>query len=221
MNGTTAFTKKSTFRILYARYKDYLVPSVIIFVCIIVFFQFNLPQIQDTISLYNHVSDTSSRINIINSNINFASKLDDTTITKDLQTAVKALPQEKDFAGMLDAVSNAAVSSAVVLGDYSVSVGDVSGVAAQNTSSTLQIALSITGGIQDIERFLLSLKDQLPISNIIEVRIDNGVNSRVTLEFYYKPFPKIDFVPSVPLTDLSQKDKDLLNKYSSIATPSF
>lgn len=206
---------QTTARILYFRYKEFIVPVIVIFVCIVIVFQVIIPQIQQLFSLNDSIAATQNRIAVLEQNIATANQLDGAQLNSELQVATRALPSQKDFVGIVAAISNAAVSANVPLGDYSFQVGDI-GKAVVGQQTTVQITITIGGGISDVKRFLESLKKQLPLSDVSEVHVINSSLSSVNIVFYYKPTPQIQFQESSPLPVLSQSEKALLQSLSLV-----
>jgi hypothetical protein len=134
-----------------------------------------------------------------------------------LQLVNQALPSEKDFSGVLNAISSSALSANVILGDYAFEVGNLSDTQEKNTQ--LQIDLSINGGINDVKRFMAELRNQFPLSDITDIEISAN-RSILTAVFYYKPFPKVTFKEDDVLMPLSQKDQDVLQSLQQLKSSS-
>ena len=214
MNAPTPINQ-TTFRILYLRYKSYTVPVVVLIVCFFIFIGFIIPQMQSWFSLQSDITAEQNKIVTLNQNLTFASKLDPITLTHNLALASNAIPQSKDFERVLNAVSDAAVLSNVSLGDYSFAVGDLS-ISTVNQSN-LQIIVTINGGIADVQKYLLHLKSEFPLSEVTDVRV-NPTASTLTVIFYYKTIGKISFDDTLPLLPLSKKENDLLKNLQMLQT---
>lgn len=210
--------KQSTLRILYFRYKPYLIPFFVIFICAIIFIQVIIPQIQNTINLYTQLQNERKHIAIINQNISLAAKLDDAALTNSLQIVLKVLPQEKDFAGILNAITKAAGTANISLGDYNVQIGSLAKVPVSTAigagNNAIPITLTVNGTIPDVQRFLHALKNQLPLSDVKNVQMDKGKAVRITVGFYYQPFTNLTFNPTIPLANLSQKEQQVIDGYN-------
>ncbi|HEX8965384.1 MAG TPA: hypothetical protein VF820_03050 [Patescibacteria group bacterium] len=200
---------ETTFRILYFRFKPYLISTAVILVCIILFFQFIIPQIGQWFALRDQVIAEQQKIDVLNQNLNIITKINNATLDKDIQITAAALPSQKDFAAILDAVSNAATTANVSLGDYSFQVGNLSDTAV-GSQTNLQLILSIKGGITDVERFIQSLKTQVPLSDVTNVQINSASSSTLTTVFYFKPFPQFAFNSVTPLIGITAQDDQLI-----------
>ncbi len=200
---------ETTFRILYFRFKPYLISTGVVLICIILFFQFIIPQIGQWFSLRDQVIAEQQKIDVLNQNLSIITRINNATLDRDIQITATALPSNKDFAAILSAVSNAATTSNVSLGDYSFQVGSLSDTPTA-TQTTLQLVLSIKGGITDVERFIQSLKTQVPLSDVTSVQINSASSSTVTTVFYYKPFPQLSFNSTAPLIGVTAQDDQLV-----------
>lgn len=200
---------ETTFRILYFRYKPYYVSVGVILVCIVLFFQLIIPQVQQWFALRDEVIQEQQKVALLNQNLSIITKINNDSLDKDIQVVTAALPADKDFAAILNAVSNAATTSNVSLGDYSFQVGNLSAVVS-GSQTNLQLTLNIKGGIADAERLIQSLKTQLPLSEVTNVQINSANSSTITTVFYFKPFPQLAFNSSTPLIGITAQDDTLI-----------
>jgi len=195
---------QTTFRILYFKYKPYFISVGVMIVCLFVFLEVIIPQIQTWFSIRDQIAQEQQKLTVLNQNLSVITKIDAKTLDTDTQAVSTALPSNKDFAAVLGAISNAAIIANVGLGDYSFTVGNLSSVA--TADNNLQLTLTINGGIDDVRRFILALKSQLPLSDVTDVKINSVRSSTLIVVFYIKPFPKFTFSTSTPLVGISGQD---------------
>ncbi len=184
----------SQFLIYYYRYKESIWFSLgviggifLISISLIIFIVF--PQIQSWFSLQSEVDATQSRIDVLKSNQNLLNSTSDTLLSKQFDIVKSALPYEKDFVGILEAINTATVKSGVVLNDFSFQVGDLSTKSAQLSNQTaISIQLSLLGRLEQIEEFLKAIYEQLPLSEVIKTSYTKG-GSSISLIFFYKIAP--------------------------------
>lgn len=218
------FINSKDIRLLYLRYKDssyytiFLI-SLVLLVCFILFFQLALPQLQNWFSIRNEVIATRDRIAVINQNMNFINGLDKTVLDEQVTIATSALPFEKDFGGILNALTDASVKAGVSLDDYSFQLGNIASVSAQkgkkvNTFSSVQVTVAIGGDISNVSTFLKEVNTKLPLSEVTSVNGDSSTTT-VKLQFYQKSFPKIVFTDDKPLEPLSAEQEDQLSEFES------
>ncbi|HEV2339277.1 MAG TPA: hypothetical protein VGT05_00750 [Patescibacteria group bacterium] len=205
---------QTVFLLLYYKYREYIFPFIVIISCLIIFFQFIMPQIQDWFTLQDQISITSEQIDTLSQNVKILSNIDDKRLDSLLTTAKTALPGQKDFAGILNAISSAASIAGVTLGDYSFQVGSIQGNGTQTYSGQLsvQVQLTISGGIEEAKSFIAALHTQFPLSNVTGLVINSSTLTSVTANFYYSPFPMTSFDETKPVQTITKADEDFLNQ---------
>lgn len=206
---------KGVYKILYERYREYIAPFVVIFVCFVLILKIIIPQVQDFIETANTAKEIQSQTPVLKNNVQFLTSLNDSTLDSKMRIASLALPAEKDFVGILNGITTAAAKAGVSLGDFSFEVGELSTESAQLAGQpTIAVALTVGGDVFSVQRFIQELSKTLPLSEVLNVVI-GGSSSSLTTVFYYKVFPPIQFDVNKQLSGLSQSEEQLLNKLSS------
>ena len=225
MNNDTWIGKKG-FRYWYYRFRDseYYGMSVIaftLFVCFMLIFKIIIPEINQWFSIRDEVIATRQRIATLQQNISFINNLDKNTLNDQLTIVSHALPPEKNFGYVLNALSAAAANSGVSFGDYAFQVGSVSlkggtknGDIQQHGLSIVQLTIVVNGNLNSIKHFIESVETKLPISEVTTV---NGSGNSVSLrmQFYQKQFPNVSYSGDQPLQGLSTKNTQLLQNLKS------
>lgn len=228
INSFRRFFDQSTIQILYSRYKEYFLPAGILFCSAALFFFAIIPQIQSFFSYRQQEKVIKEKIGVLQKNINFLSSFDDADLDSKLQTVSLALPPEKDFILVMQAISKASSVAGVGLADFSFEIGQVSGndpsslqktASLQNQKSparpALQITLIVNGGLEQAKQFVKELKNTLPLSEVSQIdSTDNA--STVNVAFYYKPLPPVNLDEQKALQPLSQKDVEFIDKLRSL-----
>lgn len=201
-------------RLLYYRYKDspfYLI-SIFIFLILFSLFLFwkvVVPQISNWISINAEIEATEKRIAAIDSNIAYLSTLSNATLEEDYEITSTALPTEKDFVGMLTAVSLSANNASVILDDYSVSIGAITGKKAEISGmGILKLKLTVSGGVDGVQLFLKELHTKLPLSQVTTLQASK--KSTVEIDFYYKPLSTAKFENTTPLPRITSEQQQLI-----------
>jgi hypothetical protein len=218
------FLKSNDFRLLYFRYKDtpyytILIISLIFLVCMILISQLIVPQVQNWFSIRDEVIATQARIDVINQNINFMNSIDKVRIEKQVSLTASALPFEKDFGGILNAITDASGKAGVSLDDYSFQVGSIASVSGKQSRavkdlSSVRVTIEITGDMEGVASFLKEINTKLPLVDVVEV--DGEFNkTKITMDFFQKQFPKIVFKDDQPLVPISKKHQELLVNWES------
>jgi hypothetical protein len=174
---------------LYRENKDFLVPIFAILASIIIIIFFIIPQFNGFIAKQNQIQTEEDKLANLNQSLSVLNSTSDTVLDNDISKTSIALPASKDFASILNAISNAASVSNVSLGDFEFSIGDVSGVASSGSIvPSLKISLNNSGSTQSVINFLSQLDKSAPISEVTSVK-SAGNFSSIDVDFYYKPFP--------------------------------
>ncbi|OGH42389.1 MAG: hypothetical protein A3H79_00160 [Candidatus Levybacteria bacterium RIFCSPLOWO2_02_FULL_36_8b] len=206
---------QSTIRILYYRNKEYIIPSAIILICLILFIKFIIPQGQELFLIKEKEKETQARVENLKKNLNFLSSVDSSDLDSKLEIASNALPPKKDFAGIINAISDGAINSGVALDDFGFTVGELSTKSAKlNTQPSIQINLSVKSDKDRVRLFLKKLAKAFPLSEVTSVQMNNNLTTMVTV-FYYKPFPPIEIDDYALPGNLSAKETKLINEMSS------
>lgn len=208
---------KSILEEFYKQHKNYLIPIATIVACFILILEVTIPQISSLSDRQRQVQEEKSKLQILNDNFNIISSLNDSNLDNQLRLAVNALPVEKNFAGVLNAVNTASGKSGVFLGDYEFQVGDLSKVAPGKGVPTLSLSLQMSGGLEVVSRFLAEIYKTLPVSEITNIQ-STKTSSSVSLVFYYKPFSNAVNV-TIPMKNLSKNYIDTLKNLSSWNNP--
>lgn len=203
-------------RILYSHYKKLTVPLFVIFISLILFVKFIIPQIQNLAILKEENKNALNKLNIMNNNLNILSSLNDLELDKNLRIVTSALPSNKDFNGILNALSFASSKTNAALGNFSLKVGDLSeSKATKSKYLFMEISLNISSDIKTVNNFINALNSTLPISSATSVDLGNKTSS-ATIVFYYNPLPPIIYSDDLPFSVFSKKD-DLIKKLSSFS----
>lgn len=212
MNNIFVFNRV-TLQILYQHNKKYLISIIILFVSILLLVEIIIPQFQDYLEVKKQEQILRDKISILKQNLLFLSSLPDSQLDSQLNVTSSALPLERDYVGILGAISSASGNAGVGISDFGFQVGEISTSAAQISVTSLpsvDIGLTITGDQAHVKLFLRTLAQTLPISQVPSVHI-NSNTAGVTTQFYYRPVAPIKFDESLPIQQFSQKDQKLLS----------
>ncbi len=204
---------KETLILLYRKHKDYIVSVAIIIVCFILLIQVTIPQIADLSVRQQEVKTEKDKLNSLSNNLSILSSITQDSLDQELSLTTSALPIEKNFTGILNSVTIGANKSGVFLGDYEFQVGDLSKTTVIGKSlPSLQLSLSVNGGVNGAIKFIAELYKSLPLAEISNVEINNS-RSVISVVFYYKSYNGGANVSS-PLAQISKNDSATLSQIS-------
>lgn len=207
---------KDALKLLYSRYKNYLVPISAILACVVLFIYVIMPQVQKIQNLQNQEKQEARKLEILRNNLNLLYSLDAATLDNQLKLTSKAVPVNKDFIGILNGVAVAASKSNAVLGDYGFQVGDI-GKAPTRVKGipTMQLELNIGGDITVLLNFLKELSKTVPLSEVKLISLTSNKATLTTL-FFYEPLPPVKIKDDLPLSALSSSVLETINNISKM-----
>ena len=177
-------------RSFFRDYKDFILPVSVIFGCIMILFFVVIPQLNQYFQSSQELSTETQKLNLLKNNYNYLLNLDDTKTNADLKTLSKILPSNKDFTGILNALSVVSSKTNVAIGNFSFSLGDLAKTNLGGTlsSPTIKMDVNLSGNAQGVLRFISELKKTAPLSEASVIK-GTGSNYLLTVTFFYKPFP--------------------------------
>ena len=204
--------RKEDLTLLYYRYKDSPVVAfffivLIVVIAILLIIKMVIPQLQNWFSIREEVSASRERIQTLSANKVFVESVSSSDIENNLKLVAASFPFEKDFPGVLNAISSSAVESGAILDDYSFEVGNLSTKSAElNKETSLSVQLQLQGTLDVLDSFLNEIYKRVPLSEVVSVEYNEG-NAKVSIVFYYKILPgslKVNY--NKPLSSISPDD---------------
>ncbi|MBI2195896.1 MAG: hypothetical protein HYU48_02525 [Candidatus Levybacteria bacterium] len=210
-----------TLKALFRTHKSYLVPVLMVVVSVSLFFFALIPQSQDLMATLGKRSAEEQKLRTLKNNLNLLSTTNETELDLKLSTALKALPQDKDFESVLTTISSVADTSAVGLSNFELKVGDLaSETSGNNILPSIEATIILNGGASGVSRFMTELAQSLPISEVkkVDVNVDFAT---ILVAFYYKSLSSANISTDAKIMPLSAEQVQLLDKLSlsSSTTP--
>ena len=202
-------------REIYKQYKNYLMPLGIMVVSLLLFFYIILPQIANFTDLQKQLVMENQKLTVLKTNLNYLSSLDASSLDSNFKIASLVLPKEKDFIGILGAISEAAGKASVSVGDYQFKVGDLEGARITAKGPPfLDMDLAINGSSSDLMRFMGELQKTAPINEVIG-GATVGITSTLTIRFYYSAIPPVNLKADTAIKPISADNQIILNNLLS------
>ena len=205
----------ATLNIIYKKYREHIIYLGIIMVCFLVFVFLTIPKISQIGVVRQERKTAEEKLKVLKNNMSILQNTDDNLLELQLQAVSEALPESKDFEGILNAISLASSKSGASLNDYKFGVGALSDSTTPAAGYPyVQLTLDIRANQAQSIAFLKSISETIPLSQITNVTETSGSTS-VDMLFYYKSSIPEDLSKSAALTSISQKDKDLISIIST------
>lgn len=185
-----------------------------VFVCILLLFYIVVPQVYSFFSITEEVAQTREQITTLNNNTTYLSSLNSAGLDEQLQLVFDALPADKDFAAIIDAINSAALDSGVEVNDYSVLIGELATPSAQlKQYFTVDLVLTVAGDRNGAKTFLQKMYEVLPISQVKTLSLTED-SSTMKISFYFKPYPKGTYAVTEPIGEIQERKAALFNLLS-------
>lgn len=195
------------------RNKQYIFPSFIILVCIIMFFKLLIPQFKSFLLTNQEAKSASLKLQILKENLNVLNSIDENSLEYQVGILKRSLPVEKDYSGILNSIYFAAQKSGVNLGNFSLQIGDLSRSENNEKVPTIRVSLPINNGAFQVSNFVQIISQTVPLSDVSFIKIGEA-GSSVDVVFYYKPLDSAQ--SSIEnIMPISQKGLELINKLSN------
>lgn len=208
------------YSMLYEKYKGYLIPFVIFLACVVLVMQVVLPQYEDLQQTRAKEEALRQKNQVLQGNLVLLKKLPEATLDDNMKLSNAALPSEKDYAGILIGVPNAAAIAKTPIDDFSFTVGQlgpakIAPAVSQGKVSTediINIDLLLKGDEEATKLFLQTITQVFPLAGVNTISLGSSESVTVKTEFYSKGLPKFSAKDEKPLQDLSQAENALLQQ---------
>lgn len=204
----------NTLKFLYVHYKDFVIPFFIILVSIVLLGRVVAPSLFDLFDAQEKQKTELQNLSSMKNNLSLLKSIDEATLDSQLRIVSKALPIDKDFEGVLNAISDASDKSGVTIGGFKFLVGNLSEIEEETDLPTLEVDLTVNGSVYDANDFIGRLNKTLPISEISNISGLGDIYS-IKINFYYKRLAHSEPNDSIPLSPVSPKGLSLINEISS------
>lgn len=207
---------------VYRHYKDNLLPLGVIIACIGIIFLVVVPQFKNYLSSQDELKIQTHKLEVLKNNYNFLLSLDDSKTDADFKVLSKVLPVNKDFVGLMSAITIASSKTLVTVEDFDFALGDLNKADADSVSNypLIKINVNVGGNAKDIAKFITELYKTVPASEVISIKTAGNISTLV-INFYYKPFPPQNVSSETPIIPISGKNKSLIESLASWNTSDF
>ncbi len=200
----------SRFKPFYAKYKIIVYPVVLGIASLMVIIFIIFPQLGVLLSSQDTINKSAERLKILEVKAEDLKVVDESGINKKLQTAILALPEDKDFTTVISLIRILVAQSGMEL--TSLQLGQLQG--GVSNLNGFSVKMEVKGLMQTFSNLLKIVDNSSRVMRIssIEVNVVSGNTATATLgvDVYYSPFPKDLGNIEVSLPRLNQEEENLL-----------
>lgn len=198
-------------KIIYLENKGFLIPIGVIFASILLLIFFIFPQINGLFQKQNQMVSERAKLANLKESLSTLSSVDDSVLEQNLKIVALALPPNKDFAAILNAISQTASSTGVSLGDFEFQIGNITKTDTVPTGTpNIKISLNISADTSATIAFIKELKKSIPISQVAGAK-SSGSFAAIEIVFYYKPFPPQSVTDPEKIRSVSSANQKIID----------
>jgi len=206
-------------KFVFNKSKSYIFPSILIFVSILLFFQFVIPEFGLLFKAQEEVNALKAKTELLKKNLDMLTNINQDTLDSQYNTMILALPINKDYIEILNTVNVAAQKAGVNIGNYSFKVGSLGKSDSVDISPVIKLTVPIESGLTGSNIFVQIINKTVPLSQIDSVNIGN-TSSSITLSFYYKLLDTSNYSQDALISPVSQEGLDLIDQMKEFRTAS-
>lgn len=198
---------------IIAKYQPFVIPTLSAIISILILVLVSIPQLFQLLNSFTTLSEISNKDSQLKSKINQLETINQNLYKDNLNTALIALPAEKDIPGAVDQVLIILSNTGLHLDGMAFSNGGDGGVKTQNFA----IKLDINGSKDQLTAFIDKVKIAPRVLKINSIELGSfsqstgKVQASLNILTFFEPLPSNVSTdnPTVPL--LSQEDLKLIS----------
>ena len=141
------------------------------------------------------------------------------TVPTYVNTVAASLPEKNPALSMTSQLRTLALSNGLILENIKIGSAVPSG-----DFSEVNITFGLEGTSPQVVSYLNSIKNLAPVSTVEKAKINQsalGTRADITVRVYYSPFPQK--LPSLtePVKELTEDERNILNRLSALSLPAF
>lgn len=200
------------------KYQPFILPVISVVFCLLLLGLVTVPQLLGLIQTFGKLDEIKTQQNSLDSKISQLKKIDQEQYKEALETALIALPPEKDVPGALDQVLIMLSGSGLHLDGVTFDNSTDSTVKTENYA----IRLSVSGDINQLRAFIEKTKDAPRIIKINSIETSTGptnvLGATLSVLVFYHPLPTNVNTSSAEIPLVTDSDRKLLEKIQENAS---
>ena len=212
-------TDLKSLKFIFEGNKSYILPSIIIVVCIALFLQFVIPQFRILFKQQEEAKQASLKLQTLKENLNLLTNIDEKSLDVQLKILNLALPLSKDFSGILNSIYYVSQKTGVSLGTFSLQIGDLQDAKKNDDFPSISLSIPVNANAVGVSSFVETLSKTVPLSEVTIIKI-RDIASSVKLSFYYKSLGLSNLKEDARINPLSQKGLSIIQELSSFENTS-
>src|SRR3990167_316697 len=233
LSAVSKATAKAESSLDIAKYTSLAIPAVSILVCLAIFMLVVWPKFSQALQIKKSNAEFIQKADSLKQKAAILASLDKTELEKQVVAAEQLLPRDKNVFLLVSQIERAAASSGVLLNRVESTPGSLEAVsgeppanapapsagAATEIAPSVKVNVSLTSGYSSLLQFLNNVSTIPRTVSISDLSVSSATSEgsaqlKVSMSIfaYFKPMPTDLGSIETPVTELTQSEKDKLEK---------
>lgn len=199
---------------IYSRYKFIIYPFVVALIGIIVILLVIYPQVNNILEKRSQMENLSQKLEFLDAKAADLENLNEADLSRKINAAVAVLPSDKDYTSTINVLQSIIQQNSFSL--TSLQTGQVANVSTPNLSG-FNVKIETVGPRAFLSRLLSSLENAPRVMKVSTIELvpqksPDSVDAIISVDVFYAPIPTSLGAVDAPLSQLTDKDEELLAK---------
>lgn len=174
---------------------------------------FFYPKVQEILEARRVIQHEQARLDKLKVKLKDLQNLNETELNSKKDTAIRAMPHEKNFLGMLETISKAATEKGLIVDSFTVKPGKL-------TDRDTEVLFKITflGDVEQVKQFLDQVEKTIPLiatQGKIELSLNEPGEVMIQIKGYYLPMPEKLGSIETPVLRLSEDEAKRISEVAN------
>ena len=209
---------RDSFLNFYEDNKAYIVPIVAILVSVLLLFLVIIPQLFAIPQKKSVFDQEQEKVNKLKEYKDMVTSADQSELDSQIQSVSAVLPPEKNFESALNAILGSANNTNTLIDNYEFQTDVLAGTEDARQFPQLRFTVEILADAPQVVNYINDLAVTAPISEVQEIT-SKGDKTKLTITFFYKPFPPVGFEERTAAQPLNVDELKLFDTVSDWSRP--
>jgi|SRR3989344_4760312 len=201
---------------VYVKYNLIIAPAVILVMSLLIIFLVTVPQFYNLLEIYKTIEQLKQKQSFYDSKASSLEKIPEDNYQNYLETALIALPADKDIPGSISQIVSIVGSSGLKLNNISLGNPAVS----EGQLNDFTVRLEVGGDFDQVKGFLENSKQIARLNKLQSISITGSPGktallAEIVLQVFYQTLPKNIGSIDEPLPQITDVDLKLLDDIKS------
>lgn len=200
------------------KYRLFLTPAVVLFGVFIAIMTAGRFMVEQLLELRSRISDVKTENRLLEAKVNTLALFDQNQLNAQVQIASRAVPTETSALFVLSTMRNIAGNTGVTVSNFNVAERKKG----EKEVNSVEVLVDGRGSVSSIISFINGVQKTVPLSRVVEVRINgtrNSASANLKIVSIWNPLSSTLGKIDAPIEDLKTSERDILDKLTSLELP--